>query len=172
MENKRTQNKEFLDKINNDNYLLESNSNIKGNQAKNIQIFNPQPRGKTPIITRVKDNSYRQKHNIIPMNIYKENDENSLINNTRNNYIFKNGTVNSNNINLNNTVNYGMRGSDYSNYSASGFTAKTQLENSDQKNDYYKVLFNQVQGHNIALLEQIKKDKNLGEIIKALEKEK
>ncbi len=171
MENNKARNKEFLNKINQDNYLFDQNSNFRKNQAKNISIFKPQPRGKTPNITRVKDNFNRQKNNLITVDIYKENEENYLGNNKRNNYIFNNGNISSNNVNLNNTVNYTMRGSDYSNYSGSGFTAMTQLENLDRNNDYYKVLFQQVRGHNIALLDQIKKDKNLSEIIKALEKE-
>ena len=182
MENQSSQYKEIIEKIDYNNYLLGINSNLKRNQQKKIQIINPQNRGKTPIYTRVKnllngENNnnlrlenrieYKEREEIDPSSIsYKSN--NTLYNNVINK---KRNINNVDNINNNYSVNYTMRDSNYSNYSASGFTTMTQMDNLNSKYNYYKVLFHQVKGHNYALLNQIKKDKNLNEINKALENE-
>ena len=162
MENRRNQNKQLLNQIYKNNYFHEMNPNSK-KYPHSFQIFSPKSRGKTPMYTRVKNLLNIETNNNINTNKPKEDYEiysvsnNSSNNNILNNMINKNMNSNNSYNNVNNTVNYTMRGSNYSNYSGSGFTTMTQLENYNAKNNYYRVLFHQVKGHNLALLNQIKK---------------
>ena len=71
------------------------------------------------------------------------------------------------------SVNYTMRSSNYSNMSNSGISNFTtnRLDEINSKYQYYKVLFQQVKGHNLALLNKLKDNKKLNEIVEDLEKE-
>ena len=190
----------LMDRIDYNNYLLGVNSNLKRKQPKTIPILNMKARDKTPAYTRIRnplnrDNNYNPYHtsnNIIENNIkernnfkfisssYKNKEEYnpSNISDSSNNTLFNNVMNKNKNINnLNNStdqnnysVNYTMRESNYSNFSGSGFTTLT-YNDLNSKYNYYKVLFHQVKGHNLALLNQIKKDKDLNGIIKSLENE-
>ena len=109
---------------------------------------------------------------------YREEYEPLQRSNTSNNTLSNNVMNKNKNINLlnntndpnNHSVNYTMRDSIYSNFSGSAFTNKT-YNDLNSKYNYYKVLFHQLKGHNLALLNQIKKDKDLNDVIKTLEKE-
>ena len=190
----------LMDRIDYNNYLLGVNSNLKRKQPKTIPILNIKARDKTPAYTRIRnplnrDNNYNPYHtsnNIIENNIkernnfkfisssYKNKEEYdpSNISDSNNNTLFNNVMNKNKNINnLNNStdqnnysVNYTMRESNYSNFSGSGFTTLT-YNDLNSKYNYYKVLFHQVKGHNLALLNQIKKEKDLNGIIKSLENE-
>ena len=109
---------------------------------------------------------------------YREEYDPSQQSNTSNNTLFNNVMNKNKNMNLlnnlndpnNHSLNYTLRDSNYSNFSGSVFTTLT-YNDLNSKYNYYKVLFHQLKGHNLALLNQIKKDKNLNSVIEALEKE-
>ena len=193
--------KELIDKIDYNNYLLGVNSNLRRRQPRQFQVLKTQNRGITPGYTRIRnplnnENNYHRVENpriISQNNNFKREgpnsrfisnrqnrDENDLsaISASSNNTLFNNVMNKNNNINLRNnindqnnySINYTMRDSNYSNFSGSVFTTLT-YNDLNSKYNYYKVLFHQLKGHNLALLNQIKKDKDLDGIIKNLEKE-
>ena len=130
----------------------------------------------------IQNNNYQRGRNnyrfISSNRQYKEECDPSQITNISNNTLFNNVMDKNKNMNIlnnsndpnNHSLNYTMRDSNYSNFSGSAFTALT-YNDLNSKYNYYKVLFHQLKGHNLALLNQIKKDKNLNEVIEALEKE-
>ena len=190
--------KKLIDKIDYNNYLLDVNSNLKKTQPRKFQVIRSQTQNNTPIYTRIRNplnkdinsnvrdnpniaiqNNNAQKHNyrFIPsIKKEKEEYEPSSISLTSNNTLYKN-VMNKNKYqnltyqnNNNYSVNYTMRDSNYSNISQSVFSTLTTNDRNSKYN-YYKVLFHQLKGHNLYLLNQMKKDSNLNEIIKSLEKE-
>ena len=173
--------KELIDKIDYNNYLLGINSNLKKKQPKIIQPYQSltQTRDKTPIYTRVKNLLNGENNN----NIQNYNNPNERINISKkeinNNNSFQNVVQRNNGVNYlknknnpvnNYSINYAIRDSNYSNFSASGISNLT-FNDMNSKYTYYKVLFHQLKGHNLALLNKLKNEKNLNGIIKELEKE-
>ena len=166
------------------------NSNLKKKQPKKYQVLNTPVRDKTPSFTRIKNqmprnNSYilkqnqtnlfnnnNNKYNILTgnnifMSPYNKEKENMLGISYSTNNIFSNKKINE----LNNyTTNYTIRDSNFSNISGSAFTNLT-YNDLNSKYNYYKVLFHQLKAHNLTLLNQLKKNNNVNELIKSLEKE-
>ena len=151
------------------NPLNQENANNISYQNINSNIF-------------MQNNTYQRGRNnyrfISSNRQYKEECDPSQITNISNNTLINNVMNKNKNINIlnnsnepnNQSLNYTMRDSNYSNFSGSAFTALT-YNDLNSKYNYYKVLFHQLKGHNLALLNQIEKDKKLNEIIEALEKE-
>ena len=167
MENKRTQNKNQIKHgIYNNVTFSEINSNSNQIICERChQLFSPQNRGRTPIYTRVRNFINRENNNNNLINSNEKEEYNNIsisntnsINNTPNHQINSKRNVNNNNMF---SVNYTMRGSNYSNYSGSGFTALTQIDNLNAKCNCNKNLFNNVKGHNMALMNRINNEKNL-----------
>ena len=139
MENKRTQNKNQIKHgIYNNVTFSEINSNSNQIICERChQLFSTQNRGRTPIYTRVRNFLNRQNNNNNLINSNEKEEYNNIsisntnsINNTPNHQINSKRNVNNNNML---SVNYTMRGSNYSNYSGSGFTALTQIDNLNAK---------------------------------------
>ena len=157
-------------------------SKINTTYTQNIHINTPQ-RVKTPIYIRVNklingENNNNNNVNYICTCKNKENFFTSPRSNiNRDNYILytmpnsnrKNELNNTNIINTDININ-NLRGSDYTNNSVSGMTSNSQFDNLNAKCNYYRNLYNQVKGHNVALLNEIKNSKN-NKIIESLQKE-
>ena len=147
-------------------------SNTKTNNSPNVNRYN-----------LVLNNSYqrpRTNNRYISSNVTRTEENkpsfknsssyNNLFNNVMNKNKDKNYQNNIINDQNNYTMNYTMRDSNYSLFSASAFSSLT-YNDLNSKYNYYKVLFHQLKGHNLALLDQLKKDKDLKVIIKSLEQE-
>ena len=182
--------RELADDIDYNNYRVGINTNLNRRQPNQIHALNTQTRYKPPSFTKIKapfknktndmihNNSFqrsRTNNRYISSNIQRL-DENiqPFKSSSSNNNLLNNKNINfQSNINDQNnySINYTMRDSNYSLFSGSAFSTLT-YNDLHSKYNYYKVLFHQLKGHNLALLNQIKKDKDLNAIIKSLEQEK